>query len=172
MTFYSRQFTFAIVTVFLFASVLVAQDRSKQTVEEGWSVPDEPFNCEMNSLYMDILGNALPEQIQNRNVLIIVARLGKGETSRSFNQRRLHNALQYQVDRIKIAPEKVILAEGERVANGLGRLEFYLNGKMTGSLLIQKNRDFCTDCCENRDPNYYPEKGRVKSKPKKRQRRG
>lgn len=157
--------------IFLFASSLIAQDRSKQTVEEGWGVPDEPFNCEMNSLYMDILGNALPEQIQDRNVLIIVARLGKGETSRSFNQRRLHNALQYQIDRIKIAREKVILTEGERITDGLGRLEFYLNGKMTGSLLIQKNRDFCTDCCEGGDTNYYPWKAQAENKPKKKRQR-
>ena len=95
MTFYSRQFTFAIITTFLLALSFAAQDRSKETVEQGWGVPEEPFNCEMNMLYMDILGNVLPEYTQNRNVLIIVARLGKGETSRSFNRRRLHNALQY-----------------------------------------------------------------------------
>lgn len=159
-------------TIFLVASSLIAQDSSKQTVEEGWGVPDKPYNCEMNSLFMDILGNALPEQIQNRNVLIIVARLGKGETSSSFNQRRLHNALQYQIDRIKIAPEKVVLTEGKRIADGLGRLEFYLNGKMTGSLLIEKNRDFCTDCCESGDKNYYPWKAQIENNPKKKHRRG
>lgn len=163
----SLKFLFAIAAVFLLAFALPAQDRSKEIVEQGWGIPEKPFNCEMNMLYMDILGNALPEQTQNNNVLIIVARLGKGEMSRSFNHRRLHNALQYQIDRLKIAPEKVILAEGERVVDGFGRLEFYLNGKMAGSLLIQRNRDFCVDCCENRNSNYYPEKARVESKPKK-----
>jgi len=172
MTFVSRQFTFAITMVLFLTMAFSAQDRSKEIVEQTWGIPEEPFNCEMNMLYMDVLGNVLPEQTQ-KNVMIIVARLGKGETSQSFNRRRLHNALQYQIDRIKIAPEKVILTEGERITDGLGRLEFYLNGKMAGSLLIERNRDFCVDCCENRNPNYYPEKARVESKTKKkRQRRG
>ncbi len=170
MRFYLQQFILVIVTIFLFAPALIAQDRSKEIVEQGWGVPDEPFNCEMNSLYLDILGNVLPEKTQNGNVLIIVARLGKGETSRSFNRRRLHNALQYQIERIKIAPEKVILTEGERVANGFGRLEFYLGGKMVGSLLVSRNRDLCVHCCENQGSDYYPLKARVDSKPKKKKR--
>jgi hypothetical protein len=171
MTFSFRQFLFAIAAVFLLAFVPLAQDRSKEIVEQGWGVPDEPFNCEMNSLYLDILGNVLPEKTQNGNVLIIVARLGRGEISRSFNRRRLHNALQYQIERIKIAPEKVILTEGKRVVDGFGRLEFYLNGKMAGSLLVARNRDLCVHCCENQGSDYYPDKSRVDNKPNKKKKR-
>lgn len=167
MTISFRQILFAIAAVSLLALTSLAQDRSKEIVEQGWGVPEKPFNCEMNMLYMDILAKELPEQTQNNNVLIVVARLGKGETSRSINRRRLNNALQYQIDRINISPEKIVLTEGERVADGYGRLEFYLKGKMAGSLLIGRNRDFCVDCCENRDPNYYPDKARAVSKQKK-----
>lgn len=152
-----------VISMLIFlGSALFAQDRSAEIVNDGWGVPEEPFNCEMNMLYMDILSNNLPEHTKDRSVLIIVARLGKGELARDLSRRRLHNAWQYQIDRRKVPPQKIVLVEGAGAANSFGRLEFYLDGKMTGSLLIPRNRDFCVDCCETRDPNYYPEKARVR----------
>lgn len=161
-----RRFAFLSTAFIFLASTLFAQDRSAELVDQGWGVPERPFTCEMNMMYMDALGNAFRGRIDDHKVLIIVARLGKGETSRSLNSRRLHNALQYQIDRIKIAPEKVILTEGRPIVDGFGRLDFYFNGRLTGSLLMDRTRDFCVACCEERDPLYYPELGRIKKRPK------
>ncbi len=162
-----RIFFFAFALLLSGSIYLVAQDNSKKIVDNGWGVPDQPFNCEMNSLYMDMLSNTLSEHTKNDKVLIIIARLGKGETPRTINGRRLHNALQYLIDKTKIAGEKIVLAEGSQLENGFGRLEFYLNGKIVGSLLIRKNKDFCVDCCETQDPNYYPQKALIKNKSRK-----
>jgi hypothetical protein len=74
--------------------------------------------------------------------IILIARLGTGETLRKWNLRRLHNvaARLYGV-------KQIIKAEGERI-DGKGRVEIYFDGMILYTLLAHLNRDLAVDCCE------------------------
>ncbi len=74
--------------------------------------------------------------------IILIARLGKGETLRKWNLRRLHNVVQrlYHV-------KQIVKAQGER-ATGKGRVEIYFDGMLLYTFLAHHNRDLAVDCCE------------------------
>ena len=78
------------------------------------------------------------------SVVIVVARLGKGEVARIHNRNRLSAAKQYLLQ-YGLPVQRIVLAEGER-AKGLGRVEFYVSGKLQDVLLINRNRGLCIDC--------------------------
>ncbi len=139
-----------------------AQKKDPKRPDFGWDLPDEPFSCEMNAAYLDHLGNRLTEMTTDGRVLIIVSRPGRGENSGAILDRRLHNAVQYYVDHAVIPRQKIVVAKGTRVQDGYGRLEFYLEGRLAGVLLMAKGRDLCVDCCGTGDRNYYPQKSRTR----------
>jgi hypothetical protein len=68
--------------------------------------------------------------------LIIIARLGSGELSRSLNQTRLASAEEYVLRRG--SDLKYVLAQGNRV-KGLGRLEIYVGGQLVDIMPLRKN---------------------------------
>lgn len=133
---------------------------------------DELLNCERNLQYQDfVISNAL-EKTKNDGVLIVIVRLGDGETSRELN-RRLYNLRRYFTEYSQVLkPEKIVFAEGEKV-KGYGRVEYYLDGELFERLLFPKNGFICHSCC-GYDHNYYPEKEaeerRQKQKQKKKRR--
>ncbi len=74
--------------------------------------------------------------------IILIARLGTGETLRKWNLRRLHNvASRLYVDK------QILKTEGERIT-GKGRVEIYVDGNLLYSLLALRNKDLAVDCCE------------------------
>lgn len=159
-----------VTTISLFASVLVAQEGSKP---RRWGIPEKPQNSETNAVHMEQV-RALMQEVPNPDsVIILIARLGRGETRRELNRRRLYNmSFRYKVT-LGFPSEKVVAAEGERVDN-YGRVEIYWNGEMIGALPVSKNRDIYVDCC-GPDDRYYPEKDAVdrqQSQKAKRKRRG
>lgn len=115
--------------------------------------------CEENEARLDKISLSFSEKSGPENVLIIIARQGDGESSKQINLHRLHNAKEYILYRVPaIQRNRVVVAEGEKVA-GLGKVEFYLNGKLIDFLLVAKNRPLCVDCCENnRIPAFSPKK--------------
>jgi hypothetical protein len=134
---------------------------------------DELLNCERNLLYQDFVINAALEKAKENGVLIVIVRLGDGETSRELIRYRLYNLRLYFKERgSRLASEKIIFAEGERV-KGYGRVEYYLDGKLYERLLFPENGYICHSCC-GYDHNYYPEKEiderRQKQKQKKKRR--
>ena len=73
--------------------------------------------------------------------LILIARLGSGEVSRSLNQTRLASAEQYVLRRG--SDLKYVLAQGSRV-KGLGRIEIYVGGKLAEIMPLRKNaKGYC-----------------------------
>ena len=156
----TRNHLFVFVMLLLSAPVSMSQELPSNA--GGWRIPDAPLNCEMNMLYMDMLSQMVPEQTRNGGVLVAVARLGAGEKWRESNRRRLYNVREYIKDRTGIGAGKIVVAEGERVS-GLGRVEFYLGGRMVGGLLMGKNQDLCLLCCEEVGP-YYPHKDNLEKK--------
>lgn len=91
--------------------------------------------------------------------VILVARLGEGETLRRLNLRRLHNvaARLYSV-------KSIIKTEGDKIG-GKGHVEIYLDGQLNAILLAHRNKDLAVDCCEEfKDlyPWYNPAKDQGK----------
>ena len=100
-------------------------------------------NCEANAAVLDLV-YALGE---NNGLTIVIARLGDGEKQSSLNQRRLKVVRQYLTEEGWNKPkESLILAEGEPT-RGLGRLEFYVSGRLVKTLLIKRRQAFEAFSC-------------------------
>ncbi len=95
------------------------------------------------------------EALKTGSVVIIISRLGKGDTRANLHRRRLHNARARLVDYSqRLAKEKVVTAIGDRVKGG-GQVEYYVNGRLVYIVIFKPNQDFSVDCCDE-DPLYYP----------------
>jgi hypothetical protein len=116
--------------------------------------------CEENEARLDTVWSEMEKHRDDSGVLLIVARLGAGERSLETSRRRLHNAREYLMLRgvRKISKDRIIIALGERTS-GLGRVEFYLGGKLVDKLLVRKNKNLCVDCCQNHQFKPYRNKG-------------
>lgn len=127
------------------------------------------INCEQYSADIDRMSMQFADLIARSDFFILVARLGHGETNAELNRRRLHNVQERLKDR-GIEAKKIVVAQGERV-KGLGRVEFYVGGRMVESLRVKRNEDICVECCGD-DERFYPYKEVLerKSKPSRRKR--
>lgn len=103
-----------------------------------------PINCEHNIARLDTAdGNAGED-----GLIILIARLGKGESNPELNRRRLHSARIYlSAYRGVRAAETIVTAEGER-ARGYGRVEIYVAGKLFDTLAVRRNADMSVGSCE------------------------
>ncbi|MBC7796351.1 MAG: hypothetical protein H7Z37_05735 [Pyrinomonadaceae bacterium] len=162
----TKQLLLTITALFVLASADFAQAQTRAEPLR-FGVDDEPGNCEINGGHLYIVREVMQQEPNPKGVLILVARLGTGETSRTWNQRRLYNTKRALEENINIPAEKIVATEGERI-NGFGRIECYWNGEFIGALVVRKNADICVRCCGSY-PEYYPEKD-VKKKPKRKRR--
>jgi hypothetical protein len=115
--------------------------------------PSHPGTCETHSATLDITRNEVVSGASKDRVVIAIARLGDGETSRELNRRRLYN-LRVHWDDYKLPLGTLVTAEGERV-KGLGRIELYVAGKLFDMLVPKPGKDLCVDCCDP-DKRLYP----------------
>lgn len=153
----------------LFIALLVLIPISTAAQERRYDY-NELLNCERNLLYQDNVINEALEKTKGGGVLIVIARLGDGENSRELIRRRIFNVHEFFKERgSRLAPEKVIVAEGDRV-KGYGRLEYYLGGELYEQLLFPQNGYICHSCC-GPDKGYYPEKENYERQQKQRQKR-
>jgi hypothetical protein len=123
------------------------------------------YGCEGNQRSLDEVGNMALSQKEGGETIFVIARLGKDEVKRELNSRRLYNVKLYLVNHM-INPEKIILAEGQRVKNKdelvisdkhiimPGRVEVYVGGMLICSLVADSGKDLCVECCDY-DPKYY-----------------
>ena len=86
-------------------------------------------NCEIDESNFNVVMVDAREKSNEGGFLIAIARLDKGDMSPSLNRKRL-DATKEWMGRAKFPPDRLILAEGERVS-GNGRLEFYVGGALT-----------------------------------------
>lgn len=148
--------------------VLVVASSGVAQSTEGAVIEVKPYPCEYNISTLSAAHNAAGA----KGLIIAIARLGDGESSREFNRRRLHNVRIYLTEfDWHRTPETVITAEGERV-RGYGRIELYVNGKLFEVLATKKNRDLLVGSCEPDDErpvkaesNLYPYLDRKLRKP-------
>ena len=118
--------------------------------------PTSPGRCETNAVIFDHMRSVISEGLGRDSLVIAVARLGDGETSRELNRRRLYN-LRVRWKAFGLPANRLIVAEGERV-NGYGRVELYVSGKLYDTFVVRRNGDLCLACC-GEDEEYYPFRG-------------
>lgn len=146
-------------SIFLFSisGNLLAQD---MTTDGGlWSRPTV-LNCETNLVYQDLTVNAALAEKDNKKVLIVIVHAGDAEDSQILLDRRLYNLRQYFNNRGKrLGSDNVVIGTGERV-NGLGRVDYYVGGKLYMRLFFPNNGYICHSCC-GPDDVYYPDKAKT-----------
>jgi hypothetical protein len=118
-------------------SPAAAHDQKLKPTAGGIGVADKPLNCEMTLQLMEDVRDLIKAQGGENNVMILIARLGSREKSRSLNRRRLLNVREGLRGTLGVV-EPIVIAEGERV-NGFGRVEVYIGGKFVGALLARRN---------------------------------
>jgi hypothetical protein len=116
---------------------------------------DQPTGCEYNSAVLD----GLAQRTQPDELIIVIARLGSRERRPNLNDRRLQNVRTYLTEflrdpTVRRNPKSIILAQGERV-QGLGRIEFYISGKLVRALTMRTNADLTGANCA-REPHESP----------------
>lgn len=134
---------------------------------------DKSVNCETSLVVQDLVVNNVLDA-KDGGVLIVLVHAGTGEQSRQLTQRRIANVRRYFKNRgNRIPSERVIVAEGEKVS-GLGRIDYYFNGKLSARLVFNKDQFICHSCC-GPDEDYYPDKAarlsRQQRKPNERQKK-
>jgi len=130
------------------ASTVAAQQNA--TVSQS---NERPGNCNSNSAQLDRVRNEVWSGIEKGEVVIAIARLGKGEISRELNRRRLYSVQAYLTKRAALPKKNIVVGEGER-AEGYGRVELYVGGKLLNVLLAERNKLLCVECC-GIDESYY-----------------
>lgn len=129
-----------------------AQVKSEPGTFPPGQVETKPANCEFN---VSVLTGA-HRVAGDDGLVIIIARLGRGEVKRALNRRRLHNARAFLVQFGHRSPKTIITAEGDRI-DGYGRLELYAGGKLFHVLMTSPNADLPVGACsfEGDDPCMY-----------------
>lgn len=129
--------TFLFLLFVLFSFSVQAQDSKKS---------NSPDNCEGNSFRLDTVRNKWKESqlLNEKGVVILIARLGKGEFDNRFNQRRLYTVSKY----LNIAQARVITGQGEKTTE-LGVVEVYIDGVLVESLTIKNCEDLRVGICDN-----------------------
>jgi hypothetical protein len=121
------------------AAAQVFERQQKDEQQPLKSLDQWPMECEGAAARLDFA--VINTQKFEGAYLILIARLGSGEVSRSLNQTRLASAEQYVLRRG--SDLKYVLAQGTRV-KGLGRLEIYVGGKLAEIMPLRKNaKGYC-----------------------------
>lgn len=125
----------------------MAQRPRATPTDSAESAPVGGPGCEYRTGILYNVGQNTPAG----ELILVIARLGDGETSSALSWRRLINVRTFWTVFLtkgygRRSPEGIILAEGERV-KGPGRLEFYVGGKRADVMLLAPNADATLDAC-------------------------
>ena len=136
--------TFVFVALTTCCSVL-SDDAYAQSVQ-----PSEPYlvvgvDCNAEEHVKSLLDTAAILSGEDKS-LIIIARLGAGESSRKLLRGRLYTVSNYLKRERGFSKSRVITAEGERV-RGLGHVEVYAGGKLFTIFKMKRNRGFTSGGC-------------------------
>lgn len=126
-----------------------AQEKTTPGTVPPFQVETKPTNCEFN---VSVLTGA-HRTAGDTGLVIMIARLGTGETRRELNNRRLHNARTFLIEFGQRVPQTIVTAEGDPV-DGYGRVELYVGGKLFHVSMIKRDDDLAVGACsfEGRDP--------------------
>jgi len=117
----------------------------------------EPTNCETNAVKFDSYVKQFRTLANGSNsVLIAIARLGSAERSVALNRSRLYIVRATLIEDLGLREQDVVTAEGPQV-KGYGRVDIYLDGKLVDTLLVNRGKALCADCCHPEGRKYlYP----------------
>jgi hypothetical protein len=107
---------------------------------------ERAYNCDAMLAIFDQVSRQASDSTNKDSYVIVVAYLGDGETSRRYNMQRLYPIETYLTRYQGIAKERLILTEGEK-RKGLGKVEFYISGKLSNELFFAKRTRACSWCC-------------------------
>ena len=124
--------TISLVVVFSCVVLAHAQTQTEPILGDG-------ANNEDSKAILDLIA----QRAGNEKLIILIARDGDGEP-RKINWRRLGTAVQYLQNTRGIPRSRLIGAEGTRV-HGHGKLEIYLDGKLSVVFTFRPNRDFAPE---------------------------
>jgi hypothetical protein len=127
-----------LIIAFISASAVAQEWKEPRVI--GDNVGVDGSHCEDAKAEWDLIAAIANER--NSNV-IIIGHLGSGERSRRINRLRLSQIRSYLFLVRAYGPERVIVAEGERV-RGLGLVEVYINGNPFIIYRMRRNKDFFT----------------------------
>lgn len=97
-------------------------------------------NNETTKAQLDLLA----QSAGNDKLIILIARLGKGESSVRLNRRRLQTASNY-LKTVRAIPEQRIITAESKPVRGLGRVEAYLCDKLLMIFTLERNRNFAEE---------------------------
>jgi hypothetical protein len=121
-------------------SAALARESPLEPVKLSDFANARPGRCAYRTAILDVIHQKTPAD----ESIMVIARLGDGETRPNLSWRRLHNVrvywTEYLYEEHRRKPETVILAEGEKV-KGLGHLEFYVGGRLVGVMKVARNAD-------------------------------
>src|SRR5829696_6002529 len=114
----------AILFLILGCLVSVTAQSTKPVVIGGTKGVDGS-NCDTTKANFDLIA----QTTKGEETIIIIGRLGHGESSRELIRRRLQNLQEFMYFTRNVSKERTVLAEGERT-NGLGLVEVYVKGEL------------------------------------------
>ena len=127
-----------ILIVILSVSFCLAQEKESPSI-----VDINPGACENNSAYFDMLAGLARRENER---IIMIFRAGKSETE-VVNAKRLNYVKNFFLKGKGWGNLNVIYARGEKT-NDVGKIEFYIGGKLFLITIAPKNKTPCLDCCE------------------------
>lgn len=134
--------TFALLpSCLLFFALASAQDPSGKPIVVGGNQGVDGSNCDTTKAAFDHIAQTAGSD----ETIIVIGRLGRGETSRELVRRRLRNLEEFIYFTRGIPKDRVVKAEGEQV-DGLGQVDVYIKGKLFMVFRLKRNRDFLTNC--------------------------
>ena len=154
MNFKRSEYLQGVLAAFLiFASVTTGLGQGRAEVVELKSA-----GCEIDELNFNVVRVDALERLGGNGLLIAVARPGKGDTRRSLNRGRLMATKEW-FSNAAFPMDRLVLAEGERVAGG-GRVEFYIGGELTHVILPMPNFGLCVSCCNPSQEDFAYRRGK------------
>ena len=97
-------------------------------------------NNETTKAELDLLA----EKAGQDKLIILIARLGKSEFSRTLSQQRLRTVRDYLRFTRAVSEDRLVTAEGERVSD-VGRVEAYVDGKLFMVFRLRRNKNFAPE---------------------------
>lgn len=131
----------------MFCLIFFSQDAFGQKNSD--IIVSDSGNCTENAVYFDTIitkANPYPE-FPNSSVIILIARLGDGEKSRKYNERRLEVIKAGITASDKDSAKKVITAQGGRVS-GKGVVEVYADGQLIAIFKAERKKNIASRNCK------------------------
>jgi hypothetical protein len=104
-------------------------------------------NCEINSGDLDSVRNVHNFENKKVGTIRLVARLGRSETDKELNIRRLYSVNAYLI--AQGVARKDIVSEIESPSKDLGEVKVFVAGKLQAQIRAAKDADIPVGSCDN-----------------------